>query len=220
MSGLEGNYALTVLWNIFVFDLDNGECCLVFSVYCCGGIWNRGTCTRNEAEGNRSLQSCPSHHQGKTQEMMLCVPFSLYANWNMTNTTVLCDTLVMFTVHSSLPVVWPALQMFSCNQFTHLQAENNFFRFSYGATWFSKSQVWNELVDIEILDQHKADAAFLSLKQAHAKVWHTYDMQWRSKQKGDSTILFSFWYLWSSKSKIICHHAVCVWCVQAWLVSR
>lgn len=36
------------------------------SVHCCGGIWNRGTCTRTEAEGNRSVQSCSPHHQGKT----------------------------------------------------------------------------------------------------------------------------------------------------------
>lgn len=44
---------------------------------------------------------------------------------------------------------------------------------------------------------------FLSLKQAHAKVWHTYDMQWRSKQKGTNKpcvhSLVSLWYFcdWS-----------------------
>ena len=41
------------------------------SVHCCGGIWNRGTCTRTEAEGNRSLQSCSPHHQGNSQQTMV-----------------------------------------------------------------------------------------------------------------------------------------------------
>lgn len=38
--------------------------------------------------------------------------------------------------------------------------------------------------EVKQTNRHRGDTAFLSLKQAHAKVWHTYDMQWRSKQKG------------------------------------
>lgn len=31
-----------------------------------------------------------------------------------------------------------------------------------------------------------SDLPFLSPTQAHAKVWHTYDTQWRNKQKGNT----------------------------------
>lgn len=76
---LKRNGAFAVLWPDVMFDWDIRECCLVLSVHCCGGIWNRGTCARTEAEGNGSLQSCSQHHQGKTQEMT--VSFCLCRGW-------------------------------------------------------------------------------------------------------------------------------------------
>lgn len=111
---VEGKWCIHSLLNIYNVCMGT----FFFSVDCCGGIWNRGTCTGTEAEGNRSLQSCSPHHQGGKE--------ILFYFWE--------------TISSHKANVKAALE-------------------------------WHEPFS-------------LSLQQAHAKVWHTYDIQWRSKQKG------------------------------------